>query len=62
LEEAVNWKIVMVGLAATLLISVHGIAAQQLNRGTDILTAQAPSVTKASGPVVFTERSGPIVR
>jgi hypothetical protein len=55
-------KIVMVGLAATLLISVLGIAAQQLDRGTDILTAQAPTVTKASGPVVFTERSGPIVR
>jgi hypothetical protein len=73
LEEAVNWlmctadrtthlKIVMVGLAATLLISVLGIAAQQLNRGTDILTAQAPTVTKAGGPVVFTDRNGPIVR
>jgi hypothetical protein len=61
-DRTTHLKIVMVGLAAALLISVLGIAAQQLNRGTDILTAQAPTVTKAGGPVVFTDRSGPIVR
>jgi hypothetical protein len=73
LEAAMNWsmytadrsthlKIVVVGLAAALLISVIGIAAHQLNLGTDILTAQAPTVIKAGGPVVFTDRAGPTVR
>src|SRR5471032_2363117 len=73
LEAAMNWsiytadrtthlKIVVVGLAAALLIAVIGIAAQQLNLGTDILTAQAPTVIKAGGPVVFTDRDGAIIR
>jgi hypothetical protein len=73
LEAAMNWsmytadrvthlKIVVVGLAAALLIAVIGIAAQQFNLGTDILTAQAPTVIKAGGPVVFTDRSGPTIR
>jgi hypothetical protein len=53
---------VVVGLAAALLISVIGIAAQQFNLGTDILTAQAPTVIKAGGPVVFTTREGAIIR
>jgi hypothetical protein len=73
LEAAMNWsiytadrtthlKIVVVGLAAALLISVIGISAQQLNLGTDILTAQNPSVIKAGGPVLFTNRAGPTIR
>jgi hypothetical protein len=73
LEAAMNWsmytadrtthlKIVVVGLAAALLISVIGIAAEQFNLGTDILTAQAPTVIKAGGPVVFTDRAGTIIR
>jgi hypothetical protein len=73
LEAAMNWsmytadrathlKIVVVGLAAALLIAVIGISAQQLNLGTDILTAQAPTVIKAGGPVVFTDRAGPTIR
>jgi Cu/Ag efflux protein CusF len=53
---------VVVGLAAALLISVIGIAAQQFNLGTDIMTAQAPTVIKAGGPVVFTTRDGAIIR
>ena len=61
-DRTTHLKIVMVSLAAALLMCVLGIAAQHLNRGTDILTAQAPIVTKAGGPVVFTERSGPVVR
>jgi hypothetical protein len=51
-----------VGLAAALLISVIGIAAERLNLGTDILTAQNPTVIKAGGPVVFTDRAGPTIR
>jgi hypothetical protein len=73
LETAMNWsmytadrathlKIVVVGLAAALLIAVIGISAQQLDLGTDILTAQAPTVIKAGGPVVFTDRAGPTIR
>jgi hypothetical protein len=73
LEAAMNWslytadrtthlKIVVVGLAAALLIAVIGIAAQQLNLGTDILTAQAPTVIKAGGPVIFTDRNGATIR
>jgi hypothetical protein len=61
LEDAMNWsmytadrtthlKIVVVGLTAALLIAVIGIAAQQFNLGTDILTAQAPTVIKAVDP------------
>jgi hypothetical protein len=73
LEDAMNWsmytadrtthlKIVVVGLAAALLISVISIAAQQLNLGTDIMIAQTPTVIKAGGPVVFTDRAGATIR
>jgi hypothetical protein len=73
LEAAMNWsmytadrsthlKIVVVGLAGALLIAVIGIAAQQLNLGTDILTAQAPTVIKAGGPVLFTDRDATTIR
>jgi hypothetical protein len=61
-DRNTHLKIVVVGLTAALLIAVIGIATQQLNRGIDVLTAQAPAVIKAGGPVVFTDRSGPIVR
>jgi hypothetical protein len=73
LEAAMNWsiytadrtthlKIVVVGLAAALLISVIGISAQNLNLGTDILTAQGPTVIKAGGPRVVTDRAGATIR
>lgn len=72
-EDAMNWsmytadrtthlKIVVVGLCAALLISVIGISARTLNLGTDIMTAQSPTVIKAGGPVVFTDRNGPTIR
>ena len=61
-DRTTHLKIVVVGLAAALLIAVIGISAQQLNLGTDILTAQGPTVIKAGAPVVFTDRSGPLVR
>ena len=35
-DRATHLKIVVVGLAAALLISVVGISARQLNLGTDI--------------------------
>ena len=61
-DRNTHLKIVVVGLTAALLIAVIGIATQQLNLGIDVLTAQAPAVIKAGGPVMFTDRSGPIVR
>lgn len=61
-DRTTHLKIVVVGLAAALLISVIGIAATQLNLGTDILTAQGPTVIKAGGPVVFTDRNGATIR
>jgi hypothetical protein len=73
LEDAMNWsmytadrtthlKIVVVGLAAALLISVIGISAREFNLGTDIMTAQAPTVVKAGGPVIFTDRMDATIR
>ena len=55
-------KVVVVGFAAALMIAVIGVSARELNLGTDIMTAQTPTVIKAGGPVVFTDRSGPVVR
>ena len=48
--------------SAALLISLMGIAAKQINFGTDILAAQGPTVIKAGAPVLFTDGNGPIVR
>jgi hypothetical protein len=61
-DRTTHLKIVVVGLTAALLISVIGIAATQLNLGTDVLTAQAPTVIKAGGPVVFTDRNAATIR
>lgn len=61
-DRTTHLKIVVVGLCAALLISVIGISARTLNLGTDIMTAQSPTVIKAGGPVVFTDRNGPIIR
>jgi hypothetical protein len=61
-DRTTHLKIVAVGLSAALLISVIGIAANELNLGTDIMAAQAPTVIKAGTPVIFTERNGPLVR
>ena len=61
-DRITHLKIVVVGLTVAMLIAVIGVTAQRFNLGTDILTAQAPTVIKAGGPVVLTDRSGPIVR
>ena len=61
-DRTTHLKIVVVGLTAALLIAVIGIAAQQFNLGTDIMTAQGPTVIKAGAPVVFTVSSSPVVR
>ena len=61
-DRTTHLKIVVVGLTAALLIAVIGIAATQLNLGTDVLTARAPTVIKAGGPVAFTDRDAPTIR
>ena len=61
-DRTTHLKIVVVGLSAALLISVIGIAATHLNLGTDIMTAQAPTVIKVGGPVTFTGRDGATIR
>jgi hypothetical protein len=61
-NRATHLKILVVGLAGAILIAVIGISARELNLGTDIMAAQTPTVIKAGGPVVFTDRDGPTVR
>jgi hypothetical protein len=61
-DRGTHLKIVVVGLATALIISVIGIAARELNIGVDVMTAQNPTVIKAGGPVVFTDRAAPTVR
>jgi len=61
-DRTTHLKIVVVGLAAAIMIAVIGISARELNLGTDIMAAQSPAVVKAGGPVVLTDRIGPVVR
>jgi hypothetical protein len=61
-DQTTHLKIVVVGLLAALLLSFIGVAARELNLGVDIMTAQAPTVIKASTPMVFTVRSRLVVR
>ncbi len=61
-DRTTHLKIIMVGLVAALLIAVVGISGRELNLGPDIMTARAPTVIKAGAPMVFTDRSGPVVR
>lgn len=57
-DRGTHVKIVVVGLTAALLIAVIGISAHEFNLGTDILSARAPTVIKAGGPVAFSKRDG----
>jgi hypothetical protein len=61
-DRTTHLKIVVVGLSAALMIAVIGIAAHNLNLGTDILTAQGPAVIKAGGPMAFTDRASSTIR
>ncbi len=61
-DRSTHLKIVVVGLAAALLFAAIAISGREFNLGTDIMTARAPTVIKASGTVVFTDRTGPLVR
>ena len=61
-DRTTHLKIVVVGFASAIMIAVISISVRELNLGTDIMTAQTLTVIKAGGPVVFTDRSGPVVR
>lgn len=61
-DRSTHLKIVVVGLTAALLVTVIGISAHKLNLGTDIMTARAPGIIKAGGPVIFTDRDSLVVR
>jgi hypothetical protein len=61
-DRTTHLTIVVVGLVAALLISVIGVSARTLNLGVDIMTAQAPTVIKAGGPVVFTDQGHTTIR
>ena len=61
-DRATHLRIVVIGIAIAVLVSVISIAGHQLNPGTDIMTAQSPTVIEAGAPVIFTDRSLPVIR
>ena len=61
-DRATHVRVVVVGLAAALLIAVIGISATELNLGTDIMTAQGPTVIKAGPPVSVSLETAPVIR
>ncbi|MBV9556480.1 MAG: hypothetical protein JO254_05335 [Pseudolabrys sp.] len=61
-DRVTHLKIVVVGLVFATLVAGFGIAATQLNLGTDILTAQNPTVYQPTRTVVFTAREGSTIR
>ncbi|MGI8526278.1 MAG: hypothetical protein ACR2K5_08900 [Pseudolabrys sp.] len=61
-DRVTHLKIVVVALIAATLVAGFSIAATRLNLGTDILTAQAPTVYQPGKIVVFTAREGSTVR
>jgi hypothetical protein len=61
-DRGTHLKIVVVGLSFALLVALIGIAAHQLNLGTDIMTAQAPTVIQAHKTTAFSARDGVTIR
>jgi hypothetical protein len=61
-DRTTHLKIVVVALVAATLVAGFGIAARDLNLGTDILTAQNPGVVKAGGTVAWTSRNAAVIR
>ena len=60
-DRTTHLKIVVVGLCAGLLIAVISVTVHKFNLRTDFMTAQSPTTFKAGGPVVFSERTSPVV-
>jgi hypothetical protein len=61
-DRSTHLKIVVVALVAATMIASFGIATTRLNLGTDILTAQAPTVYQPAKTIVFTARDGSTIR
>ena len=61
-DRATHLKIVVVALIAGTLVAGFGIAARDLNLGTDILTARGPTVHQPSTTTVFTSRDVSTIR
>ncbi|MBV8791980.1 MAG: hypothetical protein JO205_13845 [Pseudolabrys sp.] len=61
-DRSTHLKIVVVGLVAGILVAGFGIAATRLNLGTDVLTAQNPTVYQPPKATVFTVRDGSTIR
>ena len=61
-DRGTHLKIVAVSLVAATLIAGFGIAARDLNLGTDILTARGPTVYQPTNTSVFTSRDTPTIR
>ncbi len=61
-DRGTHLKIVVVGLTFALLVAVIGISAHEFNLGTDIMTAQAPTVIQAQKNTAFTARDGITIR
>lgn len=61
-DRTTHLKIVVVGLVAALLISAIGISAREFNLGTDVMSAQAPTVIKAHPATEFTARDSATMR
>lgn len=60
-DRGTHLKIVVVGLSFALMVAVIGIAAHEFNLGTDIMTAQAPTVVPAQTPTAFSARDGGVI-
>ena len=61
-DRATHLKIVVVALIAGIMIAGFGIAARDLNLGTDILTARGPTVEAPASTVVFTSNEISTIR
>jgi hypothetical protein len=61
-DRVTHLKIVVVGLSFALLVAVIGIAAHEFNLGTDIMTAQGPTVIQAQTATAFSAREGVTIR
>ncbi len=61
-DRATHVKIVAVALLAATLIAGFGIAIRGLDLGTDILTAQNPTVVKPDNLKVWTSRDTSLIR
>ena len=61
-DRTTHLKIVVVALFAGTLIAGFGIAARDLNLGTDILTARGPTVQQPANTVLFTSTETTTIR